>query len=314
MVRRAVIVLAAAGCSAAAGCYAPSAPANAPCDPTAPACPSGQSCRSIAGDFVCTGAAPAPGTDAAIPPEDDRDLDGVADLVDNCPDAPNANQADEDADLRGDACDNCPPYPNFPQLDADGDGVGDVCDPYPNTPGDRIALFEGFADGIPAGWTRSGTWIASAGAVFVQAAADTPSTLVAPYSGTPHQSLVTAIGIAGVDAIEAAAGVVDRIPLAGDGGILCGGGRDGNATFLGLFDVRNHETFVTRPFPLAAGSTFGLWMFRDGDEYECEADPLVGPEVYVDDVLSPAGTGPRVGLLAYRAQVMFPWIMVISSP
>ena len=40
--------------------------------------------------------------------EDDRDGDGVADAIDNCPDTANADQAD-----------------------SDGDGFGDVCDPFP---------------------------------------------------------------------------------------------------------------------------------------------------------------------------------------
>lgn len=38
----------------------------------------------------------------------DRDGDGVPDLQDNCPDAPNASQEDEDGDMLGSACDPCP--------------------------------------------------------------------------------------------------------------------------------------------------------------------------------------------------------------
>ncbi len=75
----------------------------------------------------------------------DSDSDGVADDVDNCPAAPNADQADADGDGVGDACDstpngdsdgdgiddlsdNCPATANPDQADADGDGVGDACD------------------------------------------------------------------------------------------------------------------------------------------------------------------------------------------
>ncbi|MEO8377132.1 MAG: thrombospondin type 3 repeat-containing protein, partial [Candidatus Sumerlaeota bacterium] len=71
----------------------------------------------------------------------DRDLDGVADEVDNCPFAFNPLQEDEDLDGRGDVCendfdsdgipdifDNCPEIPNPLQEDLDGDGVGDACD------------------------------------------------------------------------------------------------------------------------------------------------------------------------------------------
>ena len=51
----------------------------------------------------------------------DRDGDGVANEVDNCPDIPNADQADLDLDSLGDVCDD----------DGDGDGFlnGDDCGP-----------------------------------------------------------------------------------------------------------------------------------------------------------------------------------------
>ncbi|TNF28854.1 MAG: hypothetical protein EP329_16915 [Deltaproteobacteria bacterium] len=50
----------------------------------------------------------------------DADCDGVADVSDNCPSDPNADQRDGDGDGVGDACDPCPRDP--------ADGVGcDVC-------------------------------------------------------------------------------------------------------------------------------------------------------------------------------------------
>ncbi len=58
----------------------------------------------------------------------DQDLDLVPNACDNCPAAPNAEQADTDADAVGDACDNCPGAANPGQQDADSDGAGDVCD------------------------------------------------------------------------------------------------------------------------------------------------------------------------------------------
>ncbi len=38
----------------------------------------------------------------------DADADGVADAVDNCPDAWNPDQHDDDGDGTGEACDTCP--------------------------------------------------------------------------------------------------------------------------------------------------------------------------------------------------------------
>jgi len=84
----------------------------------------------------------------------DKDGDGIADDVDNCPSVVNVDQADADADLVGDACDNCidpdhdgfgnsgyptttcqldncPTVYNPSQLDSNGDGIGNACDYHP---------------------------------------------------------------------------------------------------------------------------------------------------------------------------------------
>jgi len=59
----------------------------------------------------------------------DRDADGTADVVDNCPLTSNLGQADLDGDGVGDSCDNCPAVANLRQQDNDLDRIGDVCDP-----------------------------------------------------------------------------------------------------------------------------------------------------------------------------------------
>jgi len=59
----------------------------------------------------------------------DRDEDGIADLIDNCPDIYNPGQEDWDSDGVGDSCDNCIWEPNSDQADSDQNGTGDVCEP-----------------------------------------------------------------------------------------------------------------------------------------------------------------------------------------
>ena len=92
----------------------------------------GETCET-GNDAQCPGNCPQPGSfSACICPilgGNDRDLDGVADSEDNCPDFPNANQANSDGDSQGDACDNCPNDDNEDQANHDGDGLGDACDP-----------------------------------------------------------------------------------------------------------------------------------------------------------------------------------------
>lgn len=58
----------------------------------------------------------------------DTDLDGIRDIDDNCPQAPNPNQADLDGDGIGDVCDNCPQDANADQNDSDFNGQGDACE------------------------------------------------------------------------------------------------------------------------------------------------------------------------------------------
>ncbi|MGH0032075.1 MAG: thrombospondin type 3 repeat-containing protein [Myxococcota bacterium] len=84
---------------------------------------------------------------------DDADGDGVADLLDLCPDDFDPDQEDTDGNRVGDACngfedrdgddfadalDNCPFDENPGQGDADGDGLGDACNDAFDGDGDDI--------------------------------------------------------------------------------------------------------------------------------------------------------------------------------
>jgi len=81
---------------------------------------------------------------------DDPDMDGIINSLDNCPISYNPGQADLDSNGVGDLCDpdidgdgianeldNCPFLANSDQADLDSNGVGDLCDP--DIDGDGIA-------------------------------------------------------------------------------------------------------------------------------------------------------------------------------
>ena len=59
---------------------------------------------------------------------DDIDNDGVCDVVDNCVNTPNPEEANNDGDEFGNACDNCVDVANNDQIDTDNDGIGDACE------------------------------------------------------------------------------------------------------------------------------------------------------------------------------------------
>jgi len=107
----------------------------------------------------------------------DRDADGIADELDNCPDVANVDRVDSDDDGRGDVCDpcadclpclvgpdhdedgdhladgcdNCPTIASVDVTNTDGDDLGDICDASPEM--QHRVFFDGFGD-LAAHWTR----------------------------------------------------------------------------------------------------------------------------------------------------------------
>ncbi|MGK0358980.1 MAG: hypothetical protein ACI9U2_001275 [Bradymonadia bacterium] len=126
------------------------------CQDRATPCPDGFSCEPVGAFFQCI---PDDGT---CPEGEDRDGDGTADPVDNCPDEPNADQVDLDNDGHGDACDNCPSDPNPTQSDADIDGVGDSCDDDYFPDGENLRVVYGHFAGA-VGESRSASFIIRGG-------------------------------------------------------------------------------------------------------------------------------------------------------
>jgi hypothetical protein len=299
---------------ALAGCYSASPQAGVPCDPAAPNCPNGQMCVMRAGDFVCDS---EPGDNVMIDaPIDvvtanDMDGDGIPNANDNCPERPNPTQANEDNDATGDACDNCPPYPST-GADQDNDGVGDVCDPHVLIPGDSIALFEGFAGGMPAGWITTGTWSVVQGNLVSTANQDDLATLVIPYAHTPNQTIFTHATITALTSQQGGSiGIVDRFN--GNEGLHCGGGRLSNNTLFGLINAANGTFVAQASHPFAVNTLYRLTFTRTNNTYVCQTIQLDGTSTMVSDEFANGG-GPNIGFRNRTASASFPWILVVKSP
>jgi hypothetical protein len=307
---------------ALAACFDPHAPADVPCAPLgSPArCPSGQICVPRGGIEVC---ALEPGHDAGAidardacvgcpdTPPGDSDGDGVLDAVDNCPGKPNSDQADEDNDLIGDVCDPCPPYPT--NTDGDGDGVGDACDPNPGTGGDAILSFDGFAGGLPAGWTTAGSFTAAGGDGVAVAAANAGATLSTAIPSAARydvwaeatlDSITTALGAFGVAAVH---------QPGTDAVVVCQlvGNANGTSQELRIFDTNAGTLVANVAHAFTPGLRALVRIHRDGTKFDCYAS---NPAAMITGTSAFAPASPEIELRVRSASAHYHWVMVTTSP
>lgn len=296
-----------------AGCFAPDPTVGAPCAVGVAddlRCPSGQMCVAHDGVETCEIDPIDPDPD----PDGDGDGDGIIDVIDNCPDLANPDQADEDLDRAGDLCDPCPPFTGTD--DADADGVGDACDPNPNTAGDTLVAFTGFAAAPSSEWQITGELLATAGEGIATASATTStSATVASPAGRRIEVRAAArlFTITANDTALASVNVVERYVPGTDKGIACQLStlEDGAQQQLRIFDLDKSVVVDTAAHPIAVNTELDLRLRRTDSAYLCRA---TNPVLELGGSAAFAPVQPRIGVRVRGAVVMFHWVMVVASP
>ena len=299
-------------CVALAACYAPHPPAGEPCADSTH-CPSEQSC--IAGTCRDKGTA-----DAEVDAPGDRDGDGILDPMDNCPDVANPDQGNEDGDRFGDVCDPCPIDANDSPTDPDNDGVADPCDPNPTTPGDSIALFEGFHHGVPTTWSVTG---GTAG----RKADDATFTVTAANHGEIAPPIVPAANLTiemvgeidgelGTGNVDLAIGV--PYDAGSDGGLLCwqfeptAGSTTGRA--VQLIEHAARTLLGSTAFAWTTGTPYAFALTRTGTTYTCAIGTLGGMAQTVTGTSAFTSMNPQIVIRTYSGTVRARWLLVVASP
>lgn len=258
-----------------------------------------------------------PGGGKCLPAGGDVDNDGLPNDRDFCHRAP-GGAFDEDGDLLGDSCDPCPIARPPDAPDPDGDAVDSPCDPDPSTPGDTIAVFEGFNEGIPASWLRStgATWEPRGGEV-VGTAADpsTLGTLTAPVPLVTTRMAVLAqyrIDATDATATQNFSGVIaiDRRP-AGVAAILCGGARAGGMDNL-LLDTDTGASSKLLAGLFDPASLYRVALRLEGAQAAC----ALQADAVMDAVqASTGGEAPSEAGLAIRGvTARFQYLLVVQRP
>jgi hypothetical protein len=200
--------------------------------------------------------------------------------------------------------------------DSDHDGVGDLCDPHPQTPGDAIALFEGFHHPLPPGWTTSGgAWAVdtddlvssqAAGIAMIEFPRATTS------AGVTLRSRVrtTSLSQNNIHAI----GIVDG----GTTGLECSPSINGAGAMplLLLYDLATAATLSSTGFPWGVNDETDLSLRTEASAGQpaayCQASDTLNTTVSISS--SPKAPGATFVLRTRQATARFHWVMVISSP
>ncbi|MBS1119401.1 MAG: Thrombospondin type 3 repeat [Deltaproteobacteria bacterium] len=262
-------------------------------------------------DAVCDLTDPAGGT--CISKAGDLDGDGIPNTLDFCNHQPGGD-LDDDRDGIGDVCDRCPTAPPPAKPDSDGDEVDSPCDPDPDVGGDRIAVFESFNNGLPAGWTASAGWQFVAGEAIATPADPT----VVEKLTTPLPLISQHLAILGQYRIDATnpqasqnfAGVIgnDRRP-AGGSSVQCTGTRTGGTDTLVL------DTGITTGTKLFgnlfdSASLYQVTVQLDLAQAACAM--IADTEIGAVQATGPGEALTEAGLLARGATARFQYLLVVQ--
>ncbi len=266
--------------------------------------------------IVLIDAPPVPdAVDGMITPTD-RDGDGIPDTSDNCPDVANPDQGDEDGDKIGDACDPCPI--SSATADSDGDGVPDACDPNPTVAGDSLSMFEGFHNGLPAGWQILGTVSAAGDDLQIEAAATEDGGLMPAI--TPPANGMIAMHV-----------IVDQMHGTHDSGIGATINFDPTAiqgvtcelyaplattpamNYVSLYDYTTQTELAHGSLTWQTGVEYTLSFVKRGTGYTCTVTPPTGAPLVSGGTSSSAPATPHAMIESFSSKTRVAWMMVVAS-
>lgn len=269
------------------------------------------------------GPAPDAGVDAFDPGDPDVDDDGVPNADDSCPTVANPGQFDEDGDARGDECDACPQLVGG-DTDGDGDGVGDGCDPRPNTPGDRLAYWNGFhvaGAGLPAGFAmihgESQRWSVADGHLVFTRANDDWSIPAVDVGAATHTldatfEITASYPVGALSA--AAAGVTVDVAANDDDLFECQARTDNSSRELWYWNGRflgGWSELDTAP-TITPNETYRIVLRRAPDALAC-ATTRNGTTVALADERDALGY-TRAGLFARNVDVRYRYVAIYTVP
>lgn len=263
---------------------------------------------------VCSVTHTGDGSGECIAKGEDLDGDGLPNEMDFC-NAGAGGAYDEDRDLIGDDCDRCPIAAPPSSPDPDGDDVDSPCDPDRSEPGDKIVVFEGFRDGIPAAWAKTGTWEQRGGdAVAMGGATDVSLTTSLPMVTT---KLAVHVQYR-IDAVDAAAqtsyvGLVARDTRPASNAIMrCGSQRNqavGDSLAL-EGDRGSMSAPVTNAFNTA--SLYSVAARQTGTQVQCA---MIADEAQVAAETATSGEAlTQAGVFVRGATARFAYVLVVQRP